>query len=248
MKKPLIGITSNFSKDYKYLMKSGWGGNGQEWSALANEYSEAIIKAGGIPVAIPVVEDKEYIKDLVGILDGIIMSGGNDVEPLRSGQRNNLKIGNISLERDEQEMFILEEFYCNSKKPMLFICRGMQIFNIFLGGNLILDLPSSGYLDHSLINIDSTYPIHSIDIEKNSMLYEIIKEKEVFVNTLHHQAIDRLGKGIKVVAKSDDGVVEAIEGIDEERFILGLQWHPELVSKKDKRQRLIFDAFIESCK
>lgn len=247
--KPLIGITSNFSSDDMTYVKQGLGAIGQEWSLIANDYSEAIIRSGGIPIVIPISEDETYIKDIAEKIDGLLLSGGADMDPLLSGQRADAKTGRVSPQRDNQELLLLDYIYKNTKKPILGICRGLQLINVYFKGNLILDLPSAGYLSHSISNNERYNPIHDVTIYEDTLLREIIGNEKTYVNTIHHQAIGELGEGLKVSAISEDNVIEAIESKNvKERFILATQWHPEMTSLKDNSHQRIFDYFINSAK
>lgn len=247
--KPLIGITANFSSDDMNYVKQGLGAIGQEWSLVANDYAEAVIRSGGIPIVIPVLDDETYIKDIADKIDGLLLSGGADMDPLLSNQRADRKTGRVSPERDNQELSLLDYIYKNTKKPILGICRGMQLINVYFKGDLILDLPSAGYLDHTIINNERYNPIHDITIYEDSLLREIIGQEKTYVNTLHHQAIGNLGEGLEVSAISEDKVIEAIETEDaRDRFLLAVQWHPEMTSLKDGDHKRIFDYFINSAK
>lgn len=247
--KPLIGITSNFSSDDMTYVKQGLGAIGQEWSLIANDYSEAIIRSGGIPIVIPISEDETYIKDIAEKIDGLLLSGGADMDPLLFGQRADAKTGRVSPQRDNQELLLLDYIYKNTKKPILGICRGLQLINVYFKGNLILDLPSAGYLSHSISNNERYNPIHDVTIYEDTLLREIIGNEKTYVNTIHHQAIGELGEGLKVSAISEDNVIEAIESKNvKERFILATQWHPEMTSLKDNSHQRIFDYFINSAK
>lgn len=247
--KPLIGLTSNYVGDDKVFSKLGAGAKGQEWSAIANDYSDAIIKAGGIPVVIPISTDKEYIKEIANRLDGIIFTGGADIDPILAKQRPSSKVGNITPLRDEQELFLLDYFYKNTNKPIFGICRGIQLLAVYFGGKLIQDIPSEGYLDHS-INCNYAWNVtHSVSIDKESVLYEILGKEEIFVNSYHHQAPKEINSEFKIVAKSEDNVIEAIENNNiKERFIMGIQWHPEMLHSKHSEQQDIMNYFVNTCK
>lgn len=244
--KPIIGITSNHSDDDQIFIEMGIGGFGQEYSIIANDYSDAIIKAGGIPVIIPISEDEEYLKELADNLDGLIISGGNDVDPLLYNKIADEHTGLVSPKRDNQELFLLDYFYKNTNKPILGMCRGMQLINVYFNGTLILDIPSSGYRSHSINIMDRTYPVHSVKLKKDSLLSKIMKAEETLVNSLHHQGIDKLGESLVDVAISEDGIIEAfeIENISD-RFLLGIQWHAENTSIKFQNHQNIFDYFVE---
>ncbi|MDR7869707.1 MAG: gamma-glutamyl-gamma-aminobutyrate hydrolase family protein [Tissierellaceae bacterium] len=249
MNKPLIGITSNFSSDDMTYVKQGLGAIGQEWSLIANDYSDAIIRSGGIPIVIPISEDEDYIKDIAKKIDGLLISGGADLDPLLSGQRADAKTGRVSPKRDKQELLLLDYIYKNTSKPILGICRGLQLMNVYFKGNLILDLPSAGYLAHSISNNERYNPIHDVTISEDTLLREIIGQEKTYVNTIHHQAVGELGQGLRIAAISEDNVIEAVETVNvRERFILATQWHPEMTSIKDSSHKRIFDYFINSAK
>lgn len=247
--KPLIGITSNFSSDHMTYVKQGLGAIGQEWSLVANDYSDAVIKSGGIPIVIPISEDEEYIKDIADKIDGLLLTGGADMDPILSGQRADAKTGRIAPKRDHQELFLLDYFFKNTNKPILGVCRGLQLINVYFKGNLILDLPSAGYLAHTISNNERYNPIHDVTIYEDTLLREIIGNEKTYVNSLHHQAIGNLGEGLKISAISEDNVIEAIESENaKDRFLLATQWHPEMTAIKDKSHQRIFDYFINSAK
>lgn len=247
--KPIIGLTSNFDDNHQYYADQGVGAYGQKWSTISNDYSDAIIKAGGIPIVVPISENKEYVKEISDLVDGMIFTGGADLDPLLSRQRPNRKIGKISPERDKEELMFLDYIYNETKKPILGVCRGLQMLNVFLKGNLILDIPSEGYLDHSLNSNYAWNVSHEVEIEKDSLLYEILGEERLFVNSYHHQGAKNLGQGLRVAARSEDKIIEAIEAEDaRKRFLLAVQWHPEMLSQKDEKHIKLFKYFVEVCK
>ena len=247
--KPIIGITSNYSDDDMRFAAQGLGARGQEWSVIANDYSDAIIEAGGIPIVIPISEDKKYLEKIADLIDGLLLTGGADINPLLAGQRPDEKTGRISSKRDSQEMMLLDYFYNKTKKPILGTCRGMQFLNVFFNGNLILDLPREGYLYHTLVNNERFFPSHAVEIEEDSILREIFESDSIMVNSLHHQAAGILGDNLKISGKSEDGVIEAMEYHDlKERFILAVQWHPEMMAIKDYNHQKIFEYFVKRAK
>ena len=172
--------------------------------------------------------------------DGLLMPGGVDIEPARYGQETHEKCGKIDLARDAMEWWILEAFLPTGK-PVLGICRGIQTLNVFLGGTLHQHI--EGHSDFK----SRSKGFHKVIVTPGSRLREIVNTETLTVNSLHHQVVDSLGKGLEVCAVSEDGFVEAVVHRSHP-FCLGVQWHPEHMSRTDKRQQKIFDAFVNACK
>lgn len=244
--KPVIGITSNYIDDDIYFFKQGLGALGQEYSAVAVDYLNAIIYAGGVPIVIEPSYDKEYLKDILEIVDGVLVSGGNDVESLRYGENSSSKIGRIFRIRDESDLFITN-YAIENDMPFLGICRGLQVLNTAMNGTLITDIKPGKYIDHSAVNSEKYIKAHSVNIEKDSILYEAYKEDRVLVNSFHHQGINKLGENLRAVARSDDGLCEAVE-MSDKNFVIATQWHPEMLFEDDKVHGEIFKRFIKACK
>ena len=138
------------------------------------------------------------------------------------------------------------EYIFNKRSiPLLGICRGSQILNAYLGGSLILNISSE--IVHNQNKIPRYSPVHSVDVEEDSKLIEILGNKRIFVNSIHHQAIDRLGRGLKIAAKSQDNIVEAVEMINNDHNIIGIQWHPEILFDSDEASRNLFIDFVRRC-
>ena len=172
--------------------------------------------------------------------DGLLMPGGVDIEPARYGQKTDEKCGKIDLARDAMEWWILEAFLPTGK-PVLGICRGIQTLNVFLGGTLHQHI--EGHSDFK----SRSKGFHKVIVTPGSRLREIVNTETLTVNSLHHQVVDSLGKGLEVCAVSEDGFVEAVVH-SSHPFCLGVQWHPEHMSRTDKRQQKIFDTFVNACK
>lgn len=239
MKKPIIGITSSHEKEN--------GLRNYHRTTVSIDYTKGVIEGGGIPIVIPTTGDIEIIKEQLNLIDGLILSGGPDINPIYYGEDFKEKIGVISPERDDNEIKILKEFL-KTEKPILGICRGHQLLNVYFGGTLYQDL--SYFEMEPLKHRQDLYPeleIHNVAIEKNSILEKLYGES-IRTNSFHHQAINKLGEGFKVIARSSDGIVEAIEKIDH-KFCLGIQWHPEMmVARGNKDMIKIFKLLIEkSC-
>jgi len=172
--------------------------------------------------------------------DGLLMPGGVDIEPARYGQETHEKCGRIDLARDAAEWWMLEAFL-PSRKPVLGICRGIQMLNVFQGGTLHQHIDG-----HSDFKSRST-GCHKVNIVAGSCLEQLLGTSQFTVNSLHHQSVDSLGKDLEVCAVSEDGIVEAVVHTGHP-FLLGVQWHPEHMSRKDKLQQTLFDAFVAACK
>jgi putative glutamine amidotransferase len=176
--------------------------------------------------------------------DGLLLTGGTDVDPHRYGQEPTEKCQKPDKPRDEAEFRLLEA-YLPTGKPTLCVCRGEQLLNVHFGGTLHQDIQDIQVVKHRVSKAPNK-GVHGIKIYPKTLLSRILGEEPAKVNSLHHQAVDRLGPGLKVSAVSDDGFVEAVE-VFLHPFCLGVQWHPENMSKTDPRQQKIFDAFVKAC-
>ncbi|OEF95880.1 gamma-glutamyl-gamma-aminobutyrate hydrolase family protein [Desulfuribacillus alkaliarsenatis] len=211
-------------------------------------YIDGVIKAGGIPIVLPLTELKVIDEEWIEQYDGLLLSGGEDVNPLRYKQSPQLKQGRISPERDELECTLIP-LAIKRNMPIFAICRGVQVLNVVCGGTLYQDIVSQvpNVLKHSQ-NAPRWYGTHAIEIVKDSKLHAICKQPSIVVNSYHHQAIDVLAEGLTISAKSEDGIIEAIESTDDKVFIVGVQWHPEGMWQKEKEQFALFEAFVAACK
>ncbi len=223
--KPLIGLTGNFA-------------DGE--ARLADRYYKSVAQAGGIPVIIPPLADKDAIINTLDILDGLILTGGGDVNPLWVGEEPSPRLHSINRERDEAELLTVSLAY-NRQIPMLGICRGIQVLVAALGGEIEQDIeegfsscrltPPDGSihinipLKHSQ-DADRREPTHSVILSTTSALYSIYDKVMLAVNSFHHQAIRHAGPHLNICATARDGVIEAVES-SEFKQIIGVQWHPE---------------------
>lgn len=240
MKKPIIGISSSI------IVDSGGMFPGYERAYVNKDYVDAVINSGGIPLIIPISQDKDVIKSQIDLIDGLILSGGHDVYPLNYNEEPDPKIGAVFPERDEYD-FTLLNLAKDKNIPILGICRGLQIINTFFGGTLYQDNSYKGaVLKHSQ-NQRPELKTHTINIEKNSKLFNILNKSELLVNSFHHQSIKDAGKGLKIVAKAKDGIIESVEHEDYD-FLVGVQWHPEMLFKTCGDAEKIFNEFIAKAK
>ena len=252
---PIIGITVNFRNDGEMEYSRRLGYPEQKWQALADDYIRAVLRAGGVPVMVPVLTGEEgghaeeNLKDICARLDGVLFSGGSDVDPQRYGERTTGRTGELVPQRDEQELFLCRYILEETDLPVLGICRGLQVINVALGGTLIEDVQAAGYLSHTLHMYPRTEASHHVDVSAESRLADICGAGRLPVNSLHHMAVRDCAPVLKPVAVSDDGLTEAVELQEKtSRFFLAVQWHPEMMSSVNARQQAIVNAFVESCR
>ncbi|MCJ7660580.1 MAG: gamma-glutamyl-gamma-aminobutyrate hydrolase family protein [Anaerolineales bacterium] len=237
MTKPLIGITtSRTTSEFGYPQ-----------FALPETYVQALVQTGANPVLIPSDLPEDVLRGLVLRLDGILFSGGGDIEPHHYNAEIHPSLSYLDSERDRGEFFLLEKILQRGM-PFLAICRGIQVLNVSLGGTLFIDIPSQipGALKHSYspAEIPIDFLAHEVQVEPGSRLAEIVGASTVDVNSTHHQAIKELAPGLKPVAYSPDELIEAVE-LSDYGFGLGVQWHPErLVSHTP--MAALFHAFVEA--
>lgn len=250
--KPIIGITAKISYDENVGLITNQGCMNQSWVLLANDYVQAVEQAGGVPIVIPVLNEKEDVDEIIDLLDGIIFSGGNDIDPKFYGEELEYDGDGILKELDEIEMALYKKIYNNTKMPILGICRGLQLINVTQGGTLYQEVEKSKFKGHKYCfdPCPKDFILHEVIIEEGSILSNIVMTKSIRVNSFHHQIIKDLGAGLKASGISDDGVIEGIEG-NNNRFLMGLQWHPEMLASKsglnDDNSNKIFGYFIEKC-
>ncbi len=229
----LIGVTSEYRH---YTNKKSLEVN--------NTYIRAVERAGGFPIIIPILEDKENIDIYLDLIDGLVLTGGADILPSLFGEDPMKETTSICLDRDMMELKLVEKAI-ERNIPILGVCRGLQVINVALGGNLYQDIPKQVAGAHGHVSIESVFTgYHDIKIEKDSFLYEIFNKDKLLVNSLHHQAVKDLGEGLKVSAKSNDGIIEAIEGLD--KPIYCVQFHPEALAEKKEEFLNIFKFFINN--
>ncbi|KXB67859.1 peptidase C26 [Parvimonas sp. KA00067] len=236
--KPVIGISGSI------LINKGNAFSGYRRSYVNQDYVEAVLRAGAIPFIIPFNEDLEATREMVEKVDGIILSGGHDVNPYYYGEDPMLKIGELFPERDVFDM----ELYKTAielKKPIFGICRGYQIINVINGGTLYQDLSYADFVKIKHDQVDNpAQATHFVELEEGTFLKNILGEKYK-VNSFHHQILKDVAPGFKVVAKSSDGVIESIEKITEDNFVIGVQWHPEMLSASNEKSQEIFNEFVK---
>lgn len=236
VKRPIIGITGSIMFD------QGGAFPGYKRAYANNTYVEAVSNAGGIPIILPIISDKDAVKLQIESIDGLLITGGYDVDPLIYGEEPLQKLGFVHPERDEYDIQVIKEAM-KLNKPVLGICRGLQVLNVAFGGTLYQDLSQIDgcYINHSQSS-SSDATGHTVEVFDGTKLFSIFGEKAV-VNSFHHQAIKDLAPGLKVSARAKDGVIEGIEA--KEGFVIGVQWHPEMLAKKHTEMLKIFEELIK---
>ena len=208
-RRPIIGITGNYED---LTCKLGQG------------YYKSVAAAGGVPVIIPPVADQDVLVNTLNHIDALILSGGGDVNPLFVGEEPSPRLRGINQERDLPEMLITRLAY-NRQIPILGICRAIQMLALAFGGKVAQDISIQANIKHSQ-DAERSELTHSVKIVEDSLLYKIYGQEKLLVNSFHHQAVKEPGDKFRVVAKSTDGIVEAMES-SEFKSIIGVQWHPE---------------------
>jgi len=213
---------------------------------LARHYSEAVAAAGGAPVHISLIPNETYIESVVANLDGLLLPGSDsDVDPLRYGQEPHRGLGEVQPIKDQTDLLAIA---AAERKgiPIFAICFGMQVLNVSRGGTLIQDIPAqkADAIKHEQ-GTPRDRPSHSIKILPGSLLETLSDGPKVAVNSHHHQAVDTVGENLLATAWSADGLIEALEDLREDRFVIAVQWHPEFGWERDPFAQNLFEKFVK---
>jgi putative glutamine amidotransferase len=241
--RPLIGITTRLEFETRRFY-------------LGRDYSEAVYAAGGLPVHIPLITDREHIVDIVSRVDGVLLPGcDSDPDPALYDEDPHPKLGQVVPEKDTTDLLVIEQAEKRGL-PIFGICFGMQILNVARGGSLIQDISSQvkNAINHQQ-GIPRERNSHRIRIESGSLLGEIfangvntLNEANISVNSHHHQAVKVLGENLRATSWTSDGVIESIEDVREESKVFAVQWHPELSWAIDELSKSLFQRFVENCR
>ena len=240
MKKPLIAIAGGIVKDSRIEFA------GEDFTRINNNYSKAIADAGGIPVILPLINDIDILSDQLSICNGLLLPGGIDVNPLSYKELPRPLLGNCNDLVDWYHINLAQKAL-ELNMPILGICRGCQILNVSCGGTLHQDI--SYATDSPILHKQESHlseKCHPVYIEENSIVHEIFGDSYI-VNSAHHQAVKEVAPNFKNTAVSPDGIIEAIEMINKP-FVVGIQWHPEMMAPYDNTTLNLFKKFIYSCK
>lgn len=211
-----------------------------EPTVAQSKYIESLARAGARMRWVELSDPEQAVQDAL-TCDGLLLPGGGDMDPKFYGQERIPACGEPNLLRDAAEPLLLRAFLA-ADKPVLGICRGIQVMNAVLGGDLYQDIKPFEHLPHN----GHWAKVHTVTVRRGTLLSRILGQDTVLVNSQHHQAVDRVAPGFTLAALSEDGIVEAIEKPDA-RFCLGVQWHPEWLSDADPAMQGLFDAFVNAC-
>ena len=231
--KPFIGVTGSIDENQ---------------TALKHDYVHSVLQAGGIPLMTAFADESEDIEQLVTHIDGLLLTGGVDVDPGYYGEEPIPALDKVSPQRDRLEIALTLQAI-RQNKPVFAICRGMQVLNVAMGGSLYQDIYAqcgSSLLQHRQ-KAPRTHLSHKVTATEGTLLHRIARQTEWKVNSFHHQAVKQIAPGFRISAVASDGVVEAIES-SEHPFVLGVQWHPEGTAAVDAISKRLFEQFVEACR
>lgn len=237
-KKSVIGITA--TRDTR---------RGMDYVDISNDYVQSVVSGGGLPLVLPLRTDLSDIPHYAKLLDGLLMTGGaEDVHPLLYGENPVKQLKAVMPERDAWETALLKAML-EQDKPVLAVCRGLQLMNVAFGGSLYQHLPSQvkDVQGHYPTGLAMHYLWHDVTLEPDSRLHELFGKSCIQVNSFHNQAVKTPAPGFKICARSDDAVVEALESTTH-RFALGVQWHPETLTRTYPEFIPLFAALVKACR
>jgi putative glutamine amidotransferase len=237
MARSLIGVTTSITV-----------GKTPERAYVNAPYLAAVQDAGGIPVLLPPQLDDDSLSEMAGRLDGLLLTGGGDIDPALFGESPHETLYEVAPIRDRLEMALVHRLM-EGRRPILAVCRGIQTLNVALGGSLYQDVGSDpGTQIRHLQSEPRNQPTHQVKVVPGSFLARVLGSEALEVNSMHHQAVKGLGRGLVAVAFAPDGIVEGVELSDPNPgdFVLGVQWHPEELFEHDAAARRLFRAFADA--
>jgi putative glutamine amidotransferase len=242
-RRPLIGVSTSITVSTPVPPSSG---PPPERAYVNSTYLRAVQQAGGVPVLLPPQLDPEAVQELMSAVDGLLLTGGGDIDPVRFGEAAHPTCFDVAPARDDVEIRAVQ-WALDRKLPVLGICRGIQVLNVALGGGLYQDIPSEPGSDiaHSQA-APRDQPTHGVAVKPGSRLAETLGVDKVAVNSMHHQALRGLGRGLVEVAWAPDHVIEGVELTESSHFVLGVQWHPEELVAHSEPARRLFSALVSA--
>lgn len=239
-RKPIIGIipgAETIEADYGTVHRY----------RLSTDYAYAVEAAGGVPLILPL--QSASIPAVLGLVDGLLFSGGADIDPVRYGDPSvHPTTYGVDQQRDDFELELIQRAI-QADKPMLCICRGIQVLNVAFGGTLIQDiadeLPDAGLHRQYQAAIPADQPVHDVQVSAGSLLEQVYGTRAIPANSLHHQSVKEMGSGLTLDGQTEDGIVEAIS-YPAATFVLGVQWHPEMMHRSEQLQMKPFEALVTS--
>jgi putative glutamine amidotransferase len=241
---PLIGVLCRHDRSVNYRKKPVY--------AQGEAYMSAVSQAGGIPFLIPLNLPLLSRRRLYDLADGILLAGGGDIDPALFNQASHPTQGDVQPDRDAEEIAV-SRWAAAEGKPLLAICRGIQVVAVAAGGTLWQDLPSQmpeaachRHNYHDGDRYPDDYLAHAVELSPSSRLARIVRTDTIWTNSFHHQAVQSVPEPWQIVGHSSDGVIEAIE-LPEHPFFCGVQWHPEVLVAGHESARQIFQAFVRAC-
>lgn len=241
---PVIGITSSPKEDSETVAQRTLG----KFLRADLDYVEGVAEAGGVPVVLPPALGLRAAEALLDRLDGLLLTGGADLDPGYYGEQAIPELGPTIPERDACEMALLRMALLR-RIPIFGICRGMQVINVALGGTLYQDLPSQlgGEVLQHCREALKWQAVHEVAVRRSSWLRDVTGDRSIKVNSYHHQGIKNLGSGLRASAISPDRLIEAIEWRDlSERWLVGVQWHPEGMRDTSSEHAILFEAHVRA--
>jgi putative glutamine amidotransferase len=237
--KALIGLTANTEQK-----------PGSRYTTLSERYIRSVLAGGGLPFILPTFSDADGASDYLDRIDGLLLTGGGDLAPILYGEDPVAPLKSLSRSRDEAELALAKGALARGM-PVFGICRGHQVLNVAMGGTLWQDIASQlpEASSHAAQEVAFDEPWHTITIhDRDTRLFRIFGSERVATNSFHHQAVKLLAPGLRETASTADGIIEAFESEDPERFILAVQFHPEGMIDRDPAFVRLFEAFVEACR
>ena len=241
--RPVIGVTTQTQEAVPNELPACW--------IMGQRYVEVLTSFGAVPWLVPLIaDDLSTLRAIYERLDGVFVPGGADVDPSSYGDEKHSACGRTDLARDRTELAFVR-WAAEDGKPVLAVCRGVQILNVAAGGTLYQDLTAhrEGSIKHDYFPVNGLYTreyrSHHVHITEETRLARLLEDDVVHVNSMHHQGIKTLAPGLVASAVAPDGVIEAVEPLNGQ-FMIGVQWHPENLVESDPRMHRLFTAFVDA--